>query len=86
MKKWTIPILLLFVMILSLTAVSAAEEISSDLGDSQEIEVQSTPASVTNAEDQGVLKAPENTEVLSDPGDKNFTTLQDEIHLEVLYD
>ena len=79
MKKWTIPILLLFVMILSLTAVSAAEEISSDLGDSQDIEVQSTPASVTNAEDQGVLKAPENTEVLSDPETKNFTTLQTEI-------
>ena len=79
MKKWTIPILLLFVMILSLTAVSAAEEISLDLGDSQDIEVQSTPASVTNAEDQGVLKAPENTEVLSDPETKNFTTLQTEI-------
>ena len=79
MKKLTISILLLAVMILSITAVSAADDVSLDLDDSQDIDVDSTPAPVTSAGDQGVLKASGNTEVLTDPGDKNFTTLQTEI-------
>lgn len=79
MKKLTISILLLAVMILSITAVSAADDVSLDLDDSQDIDVDSTPAPVASAGDQGVLKASGNTEVLTDPGDKNFTTLQTEI-------
>ena len=78
MKKLTISILLLAVMILSITAVSAAEDVSSNPDDTQDVDVVNTAIPVTSA-DQKVLQASGDSEVLTDPGDKNFTTLQTEI-------
>ena len=67
-------------MILSITAVSAADDVTSDLGDSQAVDEVSTPVDEPVATgDSGVLKSSQNTEILTDPGDKNFTVLQQEI-------
>ena len=65
-------------MILSLTAVSAAEDVSLNPDDTQNVDVEQTAIPVTSA-DKEVLQASGDSEVLTDPGDKNFTTLQTEI-------
>ena len=62
MKKLSISILLLFVMILSITAVAAADDVTSDLAKSQ------------IADDSAALAVDDNTDVLAAGG--NFTQFQ----------
>ena len=71
MKKSTLSILLLIVMILSITAVSAADDVTSDAGETQAVD-EVTP-------DVGVLQSSPDTVTVTAPGDKNFTQLQQEI-------
>ncbi len=93
MKKSTISILLLFVMILSISVAFAADEnVTSDLGQSQTID-EAVEISTDDSADSVVMDATAvdtvepnktvlsnaNTEILADPGDKNFTQLQYEI-------
>ena len=93
MKKSTISILLLFVMIVSKSLACAADEnVTSDLSESQTID-EAVEISTDDSTDSVVMDATtvdtveptktvlstKNTEILTDPGDKNFTQLQNEI-------
>ena len=76
MKKSYISILLLFlVMILAISAVSAAEDI--DTSDSDLQAVDEAPVEEVASEDVEPLAATDDADVVADPGDgNNFTSLQ----------
>lgn len=78
MKKSKLSILLLFlVMILAISAVSAAD--TNDTSDSVAQAVDEAPVEEVASADVDAVAATDDTAVLADPGDKNFTQLQAEI-------
>mgnify|MGYP002521675860 CR=1 FL=1 len=78
MKNSKLLILLLaMVMILAISAVSAAD--TNDTSDSVAQAVDEAPVEEVSSEDVDAVAATDNTDVLADVGDKNFTQLQAEI-------
>ena len=78
MKNSKLLILLLaMVMILAISAVSAAD--TNDTSDSVAQSVDEAPVEEVSSEDVDAVAATDNTDVLADVGDKNFTQLQAEI-------
>ena len=70
-------LLLVMVMILAISAVSAAD--TNDTSDSVAQAVDEAPVEEVASSDVDALAATDNTDVLADVGDKNFTQLQAEI-------